>query len=707
MRIAGVALLTAISLNVFAAEEDIVRAARVATPPILDGVVTPEEYPMEPVTEFTEWRPETGVVPENRTEVYVVYDEVALYVGWVCFEKNIDGLVASRMVRDSYLNEDDCINLMVDANNDKESSYDFMVNCRGCIYDGTVAKDGEVGGSDWDGVWDAKTSIAEDRWYCEMRIPWENFVYSADTETMGIQFFRDGMATREDTYWAGEGNNFSRVSTFGTLAGLEGLKSPKRFSFLPYGTLRGEQYPNEKDFIYDGGIDIGFKGGKPFNVNVTVNPDYAQIEADSEEINLEPSDIYLTEKRPYFTEATTTFASDFDLLYTRKMTNVLAGGKITGTAGPVTYGVLDVQLESDDPRFPDDNVSAARVKTAVYEASYIGGMAVTRAGRGAISRDGDLSDYNVVGYIDANLAFPYDFGLSVAAAKSKTNWRPVAEPGTSGKDYSYIGNLLYNPNPTTNVTLNYVEQAENYQADMSFDQLYHRNRRSVGVNVVKGFQINKGPVREIEFSELFLHWWRLDTGASIRNYWCSHGSLTFSNNSFTGVYVDWGYDGRFYGYGVPTYDIKAAGGYIGSGNLSWGRLFFEYWRGENYGARYNDFYTEFSLIPFSKLQFGLNAEVVDPIYGAGEPDYGTEADDPFMVVNAKVVNRITDDLYWRAILRGNSEFDVYLASGLVGWTYLPGSTLYVAFEEQRDNSTGSMDLLDRRLFVKISYLISI
>lgn len=123
-------VLLAAASAVLAADET-VRAARVEEARVVDGVINDGKYPSEPATGFREYRPNLGEPAEDETEVYIVYDDVALYVGWVCYEDNVRGLVANAMVRDSPLNPDDCVGLMLDANNDRQTAYDFMVNCLG------------------------------------------------------------------------------------------------------------------------------------------------------------------------------------------------------------------------------------------------------------------------------------------------------------------------------------------------------------------------------------------------------------------------------------------------------------------------------------------------------------------------------------------------------------------------------------------------
>ncbi|UCE26673.1 MAG: carbohydrate binding family 9 domain-containing protein [Candidatus Coatesbacteria bacterium] len=706
-------ILFALPGLIFARSEETVSAVRVETPPVIDGVINPDEYPVEPASGFRQEHPNLNSPAINETEVYIVYDDEALYFGIICFEKNTAGLVANEVARDAFMQEDDCINVMIDANNDGDSAYDLMINCTGNTYDGHFSQDGNVGGREWDGVWTAKTSIGDDRWVCEIRFPWDNMVYDAGSSKMGLQFLRFQQSDYEITYWASDGAYLNRVATFGTLTGLEGLKPPKRFTVLPYGTVRGVQPPDDEPgdidrmaFEPDGGIDFGFNGGKSFQLNATFNPDYAQIEADPEVINLTPGIIYLDEKRPFFTEANTAFDNfSCDILYTRAITEILAGGKVTGKAGPVNYAVMDIQLEKDDIQFPGDNVAAARVKANIYEASYVGTKFVARKGYDGVAGDRDLSNYNVVGLVDVIFALPYEIDFKAEFAKSRTDWFPAAEPAESGRDYAYSVRLSRRE-PGFETAVRYDEMGENFQSDISYYEPYHKNDRQVSAFVDKVFHIYKGPIRDFKVFGYYNHHWRIDNVDSIYNYAESYADLYFTNGLIVGPYVSLGYDDRFYSYGLPRYPIERYGIYVATEGVSWGSASAFFWRGEYYETKYNDLEVDLTFLPLTSLQIELDTEFIDPIYQPADPEYGTAQDRLSVVANLKVTHNVWDKLYWRAIIQGDNEDDLYLGSFLVGWEYQPGSNAYLAYEEERLKSGRGFELADRRVFLKGSYMFS-
>jgi hypothetical protein len=691
-----------------------VTAVRVETPPTLDGIVNSEEYPVEPASGFIQERPALGEPALNETEVFIVYDDEAFYFGIICYERDVSKLVANNVSRDAYMHGDDTINVMLDANNDGDSAYDLMINCAGNLYDGQFSADGTSGGRQWDGVWTVETSTGEDRWYCEIAFPWDNMVYDPDDTEMGIQFIRFQQGDHETTFWSGDGSNISRVSTFGTLTGLEGLKPPKRFTFIPYGTARGEQWPSEtetdaieSEFVADGGVDFGYNGGKRFQFNATVNPDYAQIEADPEVINLTPGIIYLDEKRPFFTETNTAFDTfHFNFLYTRSLTDILVGAKATGTIGRFSYAALDTQLSEDDVQFPEDNVAAARLKASITGATYVGATVVARKGLGIVARGRDLSHSNIVGSVDSVVALPWDLSLKGTFAKSQTDWLPVAQPDATGKDYTAVLRLN-RVVPDFITILGYRETGENFQSDISFYEPYDQNFRGGIAYLDKTWHVDKGPIRSLKAFGLYIHRRRLDNDAAIYNFWESYFDF-FTDNLIVGPYINRGYDDRFYSYGLPRYVIDRYGLYVATEAMSWGEASVFLWRGEYYGESYNDVEVDLRVLPLPSLQVELDTEFIDAIYEPTDPEYETAADRLQIVANLKVTHNILDNLYWRAILQGDNEDDMYLGSFLVGWEYFPGSNAYLAYEENRFNNydTGEFELVDRRVFLKASYMLT-
>jgi len=681
-------------------EAGVIRAARVDEPPTIDGVWEDVWLSAEPASTFRQFRPALNRPALKDTEVYILYDDEAMYVGWVCYEDEPSRLVACATVRDMFMNDDDCVDLMFDANNDRQSAYDFMVNWRGVRYDGSIAKDGSAGGPAWDGYWEAATSVGEDAWYCEMAIPWATIRYDRESGYFGVQFLRFRKPAYEETYWASDGDFLNRVSTFGRVEGFEALPPPRPFKFVPYATGRMEERYETPAYGFeptDGwelepryGFDFAYRAGSKAGALVTVLPDYAYIEADPAQISLEPTEIWLQEERPFFTEGCELFDTNSELLYTRHLTEIAGGAKVTGRAGSVNYGVLDAALKGDDPLYPGDNFGVVRASYDLANGSNFGFMGVGRRELGDEVPPGegtgeDRARYNNVLFADGRVVLPAQFGAGFEAAKSET-------AGEGGDGYMYsVGSGKYGI--TENVEAWVVEVAEDFRADTAFLQTEDLGKRETGCCFLKEFQINRGGVRSLRVNGYYEHEWALE-GGTANNFFSPVARLMSVNDLFVTANYRGGRDLRYVPYGYPGFHNGVFDVAVGHAPASWGRVRAGYWRGMWYGEYYHYYTLEADAIPAPAFVLNGNVDVGNPRSG-----------DRFVVGNLKATHNLTEDLFWRVILQGNSADRTSSASVLWGWYFQPGSTAYLAYEQRRDSS-GHFALADQLAFLKISYMIA-
>jgi hypothetical protein len=333
-------------------------------------------------------------------------------------------------------------------------------------------------------------------------------------------------------------------------------------------------------------------------------------------------------------------------------------------------------------------VAAARVITTVYEASTVGGALINREGAGPTLGVYDTANRNTVASADADLKFFGGWKLTGQFLKSFTD-------GVGGDGYAYDFRM-YHPSPDSYFNVGYNEVREDFEHELGFMQLFELNKREVWCYGQKQFQVYKGPIRSLWANGFYTHWWRIDNGEPIDHYVEPYFEVRFTNDTFVGVFGGYGYDERFYAYGLPRYNTAYTGVSGGVKTVSWGSIDARYWHGEMYGEVYNTYSADFTLIPLSVLQINTGLGVSDPV-----------DDSPFAAINLKLTHNIKQNLFWRVIVQSNTQDHTHLGSFLIGWEYLPGSRLYVAYEERRDNTSGNMDVLDRRVFAKISYFFSV
>lgn len=324
-----------------------VPAFKLENPINLDGILDEAIWKNTPINEFIQRDPNQGEPSTELTHVWVAYDDSYIYVGARLYDSKLDELDMSLARRDSW-HDSDWFTFYVDPYLDRKTGYYFAVNAGGSMRDGVFYNDSWNTDS-WDGIWEAKTSVNGDDWSLEMRIPFSQLRFNqADVMNWGVNFKRDIKRNKESSYFVMVPKGESGfVSHFAVLEGIEGIRPSQRLEILPY-VVQKAQYliHDDKDPFYAGnqyktsfGADIKVGIGTNLNLDLTVNPDFGQVEVDPAVLNLSAFETYYPEKRPFFIEGGNIFSFgsngsnsswgfDFgnpDLIYSRRIGRSPAG----------------------------------------------------------------------------------------------------------------------------------------------------------------------------------------------------------------------------------------------------------------------------------------------------------------------------------------------------------------------------------------------
>jgi hypothetical protein len=293
-----------------------VHAMRVTKPISVDGILNePEWSEAVPETTFYDSDPYEGSVPSQRTEVRVLYDENAIYIGARMYDTHPDSVIARLTRRDVTISSDG-LTCYLDPLHDHRTGYYFKVNAAGTLYDGTIYNDGWQDDS-WDAVWTARTRIDSLGWTAEMRIPLSQLRCQGGTHCVwGINFHRTMPRRNEEAYLVYTPKNGSGfVSRFPELQGIEDLHPKRSIEVLPYFTTKasylyevhGDPFRSGAEYKPASGADMRMAVGRKLTLNATVNPDFGQVEVDPAVVNLSDVESYFSEKRPFFVEGSQIF----------------------------------------------------------------------------------------------------------------------------------------------------------------------------------------------------------------------------------------------------------------------------------------------------------------------------------------------------------------------------------------------------------------
>ena len=270
------------------------------------------------MTGFIQREPHEGAPATHDTEVWVAYDEYALYVAARMYDSQPDSVIG-RLARRDENAESDHIGVILDAANDKRTAYYFIVNPAGAIRDGTFSNDTYIDRS-WDGIWDVAAGRDDAGWVAEFRIPYSQLRFPKhDRYVWGIDFYRRVQRHNEESFLVLHPRSDQlRVSRFSELHDIEGVEPPARIEVLPYIAGTGRFLEQPMVASYNAGRDDPFVLGRDYTatiggdakiglsgdmtLDVSLNPDFAQVEVDPAVVNLTAYEVRYDEKRPFFIE---------------------------------------------------------------------------------------------------------------------------------------------------------------------------------------------------------------------------------------------------------------------------------------------------------------------------------------------------------------------------------------------------------------------
>jgi len=390
-------------------------ATRTPRAPVIDGRLDDEVWGLgELLTDFVQSQPDPGRLATERTEVRILYDDDALYVGAMNFDSDPSAYVVQSLERDfpSLSTRDaDIFGLTLDTFFDRKNSFIFLINPYGAYRDGQTFDDSRNQDFGFDVPAEVKTALLDDGWSVEVRIPWSGLRYDArrGDQVFGLNVQRRVRRKNEDSYWAPlqRRDPSHRMSKAGTLYGIRGLPASSNLSAKPYAVVDNQSGTALAPELTGTGRDVGadFKYGVTpgLTLDLTVNTDFSQVEVDQERVNLTRFPLFFPEQRDFFVENSGSFTfgdqtereyrmgaslRDFTLFHSRAIclqggrpVPILAGGRLSGAGGEWDVGVLVMRTGEKDGR-PGENFAVLRLRRSVAPGSDVGAMFVDRTALG-------------------------------------------------------------------------------------------------------------------------------------------------------------------------------------------------------------------------------------------------------------------------------------------------------------------------------------
>lgn len=363
-----------------------ITAVRTETPLKVDGLLNDPAWQNALFQgQFTQREPDEGAPASEKTELGFLYNDNNLYIGIKCYDSEPGKIIAREMRRDAVVDDDDYFEFVLDTYHDHRSAYYFITNPHGVKREAKMANEGRDYNPAWDGVWSCKAKITEEGWFVEIAIPWKTLRFDEEgSSAWGFNCARMIRRKNEHVYWQhiprefGRQAGIFRLSQAGSLHGIADAQMGGNLELMPY-FLGGMENDSNTNFATDRMSDVGLDAEVALTANLaldlTINTDFAQVEADQEQVNLTRFSLYYPEKREFFLEGAEVFAfggsggsrwhhggSDMDLFYSRRLglvdgyeARILGGAKMVGKVGKYQVGLMNIL--TDDVTYREEDLS--------------------------------------------------------------------------------------------------------------------------------------------------------------------------------------------------------------------------------------------------------------------------------------------------------------------------------------------------------------
>ena len=626
---------------------------------------------------FVQFEPHRGEPAREKTEAYVLYDDKYLYVGFRASDSDPSRITAQLNRRDSDLLTDDAVLVVIDTFHDSRSAYFFATNPLGTQYDGRVTDNGRVVESTWDATWSAASARFDGGWTAEMGIPLVSLRFHAGkSETWGLNLGRTCRRLLETSFWAGPLEDRFRISQYGTLSGIDLEAAQRRLELIPYG-LGQFQQGFSSDYALGGDVRFALT---PENVlNATVNPDFATVEADQEQVNLTRFELSLPEKRQFFLEGSELYRQRIQTFYSRRIADIRGGAKILGRSRGWQYAALGVASDpipvgtSSVVREPA-TYSVLRLQKDVLKSSTVALTAADRfldgAHRGSVGLDTAL-------YFTRTASFTGQL-IRSHGPEEGGRWAFFVRPS---RDTS-----------TSHVHFRYTHLGERFGDHVNaIGFIRDDDRREMDSAVTKRFWFRSGTLERVDYDSNYnIYWsqknvlrsWQIDqeVGVDFRNRFRVEISHTSEFKLFEKEFRNH-VNGVRVGYNLREWQSVAA----------------DYQFGRNFDSRFDlvGAVVRRKLTDSLSLEYELERLWLDP-----DPEGDSTTIHVF-----RATHNFTRDLFVKFFFQTNTAIERKNVQATFVWRYKPPfGTIQLAY--QRGTAAfGQRSEQGNTLFVKLSYVL--
>ena len=663
----------------------------------------------------------------NKTEVRLTYDDDFLYVSAICFKQKGGDVTVESMKRDYSIPANDCFQFILEPFNDLTNGFMFGVNAAGAQLDGIIFE-GQNFNLSWDNKWFSETKILDDRWVLEMAIPFKSIRYKKGETRWGVNFVRNYPNAAETSNWTKIGRQYYGLTLAftGVLAWNTPPPTPKsNISIIPYllgGISKDFQNNTDATFRKDFGGDAKIAITSALNLDLTINPDFSQVDVDKQVTNLSRFELFFPERRQFFLENSDLF-NNFGLdglrpFFSRRIglgVPISYGARLSGKLNNnLRVGAMNIQTNSleltDSTKRPSQNFTAFVLQQKIFKRSSIGLMFLDKESLNFNEKiNRGFTDYN------RNVGFEYNLASANNLWTGKAMVMKSFSPNKIGNDVMQAYNLSYKA-LHWNISLQYENVGQNYNPEIGYvpRRGYYRFSSPEIYYAIYPKKESSGTFFQAPY-------------IMFDYYWNSNGELTDAVNQFqyflfrktnsilqayltTNFYklqydfdptnegnndvLKAGSEHRYNTFGLvysssprKKYTLRFGGeygGYFGSGKLSNLSL--------TVGYRFQ---------PYVSISANINnvdiSDVRIPI--ENKPDKMVNSN--FWLVSPKVDITFSNKLFWTTFVQYNEQRQNVNINSRLQWRYQPASDIFLVYTD--NYLPGSLTIKNRAIVLKWTY----
>ena len=694
----------------------------------IDGIVDEEAWKStDKAKDFWLRLPTDTCRATNQTEVRLTYDDDFLYVSAICFKQKNGLVTVESMKRDYIIPYNDCFQIILEPFNDLTNGFIFGVNAAGAQLDGLISE-GQVINLNWDNKWFSETKNLDDRWIVEMAIPFKSIRYKKGETRWGLNFTRNYPNAPETSNWTKISRQYAGITLAytGVLAWDVPPPTPKgNISVIPYllGGLN-KDFQNNSDVIFrkDFGGDAKIAITSALNLDLTLNPDFSQVDVDRQVTNLSRFELFFPERRQFFLENSDLF-NNFGLdglrpFFSRRIglgVPISYGARLSGKLNNnLRIGAMNIQTNSleltDSTKRPNQNFTAFVLQQKIFKRSSIGIMFLDKESLNFNEKTNrGFTDYN------RNIGIEYNLATASNLWTGKAMVMKSFSPNKTGNDVMQAFKLSHR-GLHWNMNLQYENVGKNYNPEIGYvpRRGYYR---FTSPEIYYAFYTKKGS------SGIFYQ----APSYSFDYYWNSSGELTDAThqlgysllkkkNSYLQVYGETnfyklqydfdptnkgssdvlkvGSEHRYNTVGLIYYSsprkkytiqfVGEYGGYFGEGKLSTTSL--------TVGYRFQ---------PYVSLSANINRVVISDVRVPIENKPDKIVNSNFWLVSPKVDVTFTNKLFWTTFMQYNEQTQNVNINSRFQWRYQPASDIFLVYTD--NYLPGSLTIKNRAIVLKWTY----